>query len=254
MELAFVKSLSAWLMPPGINLLVLLAGLALMARRPRAGRWLCAAGVLLLYAMSTDQLATSLIAGLEVHPAVTPDEVRDSGAGAIVVLGGGRYPQGPEFGAETVAGVALERMRYGAYLHRETGLPLLVTGGSVFGEANSEASLMQAAAERDFGVSVRWVEERARNSAENALYSQTLLAAAGVRSIVLVTSASHMRRSVIMFERVGLQVLPAPTVLDTRGDGDYGPLGGLWPSAGALARTARALHEYLGMAWYRLRY
>ena len=60
-------------------------------------------------------------------------------AGAIVVLGGGRYDEAPEYGDDTISLAGLRRVRYAAVLQRRTGLPVLVSGGSVYAEPLPES-------------------------------------------------------------------------------------------------------------------
>ncbi|MCZ6803061.1 MAG: YdcF family protein [Proteobacteria bacterium] len=74
----------------------------------------------------------------------------------------------------------------------------------------------------------------------------------GIDSIYLVTHAWHMPRAVMMFEHEGINVTPAPTifVIDVTD-----PAWSYYiPSASALYGTRIALHEYIGMLWYKLRY
>ena len=91
-------------------------------------------------------------------------------AQAVVILGGGVRRDAPEYGGDTLATLTLERVRYGARVARLTGLPVLVSGGSVLG-GEPEAKLMAASLEREFGVPVRWVETRSRTTHENAVLS-----------------------------------------------------------------------------------
>jgi uncharacterized SAM-binding protein YcdF (DUF218 family) len=254
MEFMFVKAVTPWILPPGVNFLVLVMGALCMRRWRRIGAVLIGCSLFTLYAMSTHDGASFLRSGLNTYQSPVPHELRDDGVEAIVIMGGGRYRVGPEFGGETVSAATSTRLRYGAYLHRLSGLPILVTGGSVYGESNSEAQLMKLAAARDFRVEVKWVEGQAQNSAENALRSATILAREGVKKIALVTHDVHMGRSVWAFERAGLLVVPAPTILDAPGDGSYGYLSTVFPSARALAVSSDVLHEYFGTLWYSLRY
>ncbi|RKZ35880.1 MAG: YdcF family protein, partial [Gammaproteobacteria bacterium] len=121
-----------------------------------------------LYVLSIEPVAHALVNGLETVPVLTePDLVRQQPQ-AIVVLGGGRYSDAPEYGGDTVARGTLERLRYGARLHRQTGLPLLVTGGRVYGETTAEATLMKSVLTDEFGVGVKWAENESRNTFENA--------------------------------------------------------------------------------------
>jgi uncharacterized SAM-binding protein YcdF (DUF218 family) len=109
---------------------------------------------------------------------------------------------------------------------------------------------MKVILEKEFGAQVRWVEEASNNTRENALLSQRMLAKSGVATILLVTHAWHMPRAQGAFERVGLKVIPAgtrfspPTALE---------LMDFVPNAGALRSSAYAMHEAIGLVWYRLR-
>lgn len=133
-------------------------------------------------------------------------------ADAIVVLGGGRYLDAPEYGGDTAGASTLERVRYAARLQRETGLPLLVSGGKQGGTGTrSEAEIMQRMLEDEYGVPVRWVEGDSGNTRDNARLSAPLLARDGVRRVYLVTHGYHVARAGDEFERRGIAVVPMPT-------------------------------------------
>ncbi len=255
MELLLTKILTALVLPPGSNLLLCVLGLLLMLRWRRLGTALVAVGVLSLVVLSLPVVGGGLQRALPAYPALSSADLKRHDVGAIVVLAGGRYANAPEYGADTIGSISLVRVRYAARLYRQTGLPVLVSGGTVFGGGStvSEASLMKEALEEDFHVPVTWIEERSRNTAENAAYSATILRAAGVRTFFLITDANHMVRAVEAFRRDGLDPVPAPTEFVTVSHNAPAIFGWL-PTAGALGETSSALYEYLGLAWYRLRY
>ncbi len=253
MELILTKSIAAFVLPPGGNLLLALIGLALLYRWRRVGAAVILVSVLSLYAFSTFVVANSLTKGLEQ---ISPYPLRASGAEemrAIVVLGGGRNYFAPEYGGETVSSDSLERLRYAARLHRKTGLPILVTGGQTFGEPVAEATLMKRVLEEDFQVSVKWIESASKNTEENAQLSAKILKAEGIHRAFLVSHASHLSRAVDAFERAGLGVIPAPTGYRKSSASGSRTIT-LVPSARALKQSAVALHEYLGAVWYAMRY
>jgi uncharacterized SAM-binding protein YcdF (DUF218 family) len=238
------KLLEALLLPPVGLVLLALAGLAISARARRLGTAIAALALIVVLTLSLPVVAVALNRGLYPPPL---SEQALSGAQAIVILGGGMYPDAPEFGGDSVGGATLERIHYGVYLQARTGLPILVTGGAPFG-GRPEGEAMRQIIERDFHARVAWTESRSRDTAENARYSAALLQSAGISRIVLVTNAWHMRRAVHEFERTGLQVTPAPTVFL-----QYGPAGAaLLPSADALLDSNRALHEWLGLLAQKL--
>jgi uncharacterized SAM-binding protein YcdF (DUF218 family) len=245
----FITNLvSAFLLPPLNLLLVAVLGLCLWHKRPFIARLLITTSVGLLWLLSTPFFTTALLQGLEGEPYVT--DTKKPLADAIVVLGGGTYFHAPEYGGDTVGVATLERLRFAAKLQRETGKPILVTGGAPLGNSTSEAAQMKQVLEQEFNVPVRWVEGASDNTLENARMSRQLLKQEGITRIYLVTHAWHMARAVLSFQRAGFQVVPAPTAYTTRYRTD---LLAFVPNAHALHDSRIFMHELIGMLWYRLK-
>ena len=239
--------ISAVLLPP-LNLILLgLAGLLLLRRRPALARVLLIAALALLTTLSMPVVADRLLAQLEIYPALDPAHLPQ--ADAIVILGAGTYFDAPEYGGDTVDSMALERLRYGARLARMIGLPILVTGGKPAG-GKPQSALMQAALEQDFRVPVRWAEARSNTTWENARNSYALLASSRIRRIFLVTHAWHLPRAVYSFEKAGFRVIPAGTgftLAKTARIMDF------IPQPRGLQTSYYAMHEAIGLIWYRLK-
>ncbi len=254
-EVALTRALEALVMPLGLALAGgALALLLAAAGRHRAGAALGTLALLLLYAASipaTGQwLARLNEAGVRPLPPAGPLPAAD----AIVVLGAGRYADAPEYGGDTASRLALERLRYAARLHRRTGLPVLVTGGTPLpGEAVPEAVFLARVLREDFGVREVHAEAAARTTWENARNTARWLKARGWRRILLVTHAQHMRRALASYAGTGIEAIPAPTRFSTPTAMSKGPFRWL-PSASALEGVTRHLHEILGRLWYRLRH
>ncbi|MFZ5843373.1 MAG: YdcF family protein [Pseudomonadota bacterium] len=252
-DIVLVYAGKALLLPPGLNLL-LIALAWLVGRKWRLlGISLFGLSLLSLLALSLPITAQGLMANLQPVAAqrlsLLPTDMQQA---AIVVLAGGRRSNAPEFeGSDTVSARTLERLRYAARLQRQTRLPVLLSGGKVFGEATAEAVLMNDSFISDFRGAPNWLEADSRNTAENAEFSARVLKANGITTIFLVTHAAHMARAEAEFRKHGLTVLPAPLGYSQPNSGKTGPLEYL-PSAEALARSAEALHEHLGLLWYRL--
>lgn len=190
---------------------------------------------------------------------VTPVENRTSpllsthntGAQAIVVLGGGRLANAPEYGGRDIPSLTtLARLRYAAKLHRETALPILVTGGAPDGSTESEAASMARTLREDFSVPVRWIEGDSNNTAENAALTAKILKREGLLRVLLVTDGLHMPRSTAVFEKSGLEIIPAPTILFSRAPLTFFDF---LPGGEGLRRSHYAMHEWIGMVWYRLK-
>lgn len=244
----FTNLLGAFLLPPLNLLLLAVAGLWLWHKRPVIARVLLTTAVVLLWLLSTPFVAEALLHELEGEPYVT--DTRKPLAEAIVVLGGGTYFHAPEYGGDTVSRETLERLRFAARLQRETGRPILVSGGRPVGNASSEADQMKQVLEQEFNVLVKWTEVGSDNTFENARLSREMLKQAGIDRIYLVTHASHMARAVQAFQTAGFRVVPAPTAYTTRYRTD---LLAFIPTAKALRDSRIFLHELIGMLWYQLK-
>jgi uncharacterized SAM-binding protein YcdF (DUF218 family) len=231
--------IKAIVLPPTGLLLLSLLGLAIRKRFPRGGIAMAWAGVLLLLILSLPAVAAFLVRSLDTSSPF--DTTRPSAAQAIVILSGDTRAA-PEYGGETLGALTLERVRYGARLARLTGLPVLVSGGSVLGGV-PEAVPMREALEREFGVRVRWAEERSRTTHENALYSAAMLRSDGIRSVVLVVHSFDMPRARAEFAAAGIETLPAPTGIPSA---KPDRLSDFVPSIGGLHTSYYALYEILG--------
>ncbi|MDT3736875.1 MAG: YdcF family protein [Denitratisoma sp.] len=240
------KILTALALPPAGPLLLAALGLLLMRRRPRLGKSLAWSGLVLLWLLATPAVTKPMLAAVEDVPPLDPSLAKS--AQAIVVLGGGSYHAAPEYGGDTVSRWSLERIRYAARLQRETGLPLLVTGGAPLG-GEPDGRSMGAALERDFGVKVRWVEDRSADTRENARYSAPLLREAGIRRVLLVTHAWHMRRAQEAFVAERLEIVAAPTGYEA--SAPYTLLDWL-PGPRGLQAGRIALNELLGQLVQRV--
>jgi len=224
---------------------------ALRRKYPRTGRTLSALGLGSLALCATPLFATFLAVPLENIPPLDLESAPPK-ADAVVVLGGGIYAMAPEFGGvDTVHPRTLERLRYAALLKRRLGLPLVVAGGAFNPDETPEAMLMARTLEDSLGVVPDLLETRSRNTAENALNTRKLLEA---RHVLLVTHALHMRRAAQAFKVAGFEVTPAPMGYRAVFDAEDLSLFDFLPSAEALILSRNALHEYLGLGWYRLRY
>ena len=246
-------------LPPGSILLVAVALFLLLRRRPAAVRALFLATLALFYALSTPLVSGRLLHSLEWYPAILPGRASPAVPGggppaeAIVVLSAGRLRAAPMYGGDTVDALTLERLRFAARLHHATGLPVLATGGPPPDAKwpRPMSALMAEVLERDFHVRPVWTESRSTNTAENAEFTAAELAARSVGRVYLVTHGWHLPRAARSFARTPLAIIPAPATQE----GVQGlEAGDLVPTARAFAESAYGIHEWIGLAWYRLRY
>lgn len=237
MSLLLLKTLLRNLiLPPAGPLLLSFLGVALGKRRPAWGRLCLLTGLALLWLLSTPIIADALSGLAEGYPAL--DLRQPTNAQAIVILGGGgQITASPEYGGPAAEPLLLERLSYGAFVARKTGLPILITGSGI------EASAMRATLQRNFDTEVRWMDNQAGDTFENARNSVRLLKIDGIHRIILVTHATQMRRAAHEFIAAGVEVVPAPIgIISKRGHG----IVQYFPGPEALLHSYEAIYELLG--------
>jgi uncharacterized SAM-binding protein YcdF (DUF218 family) len=259
------------LSPPGLGVtLVTVSGISILLLN-RASRKRSALRVLFVVALALSFLMSSRTTGYALAYWVEGESLRALVPGqlahlarlektsdkvlapqAIVILGGGiRHDSREQPHANTLNSRSAQRVHYGAYLAKGSNLPVLVSGGVLPSLDVSEASVMARVLKEDYGIEPRWVEGKSLDTFGNARESAAILKADGITRVVLVTQAYHMRRSTLVFEAQGLQVLKAPV-------GFMGGVGAdlnlAWlPSASGIESTYLASHEVIGLMLYRLR-
>lgn len=235
------KIVSALILPPTSLILLAFIGLWLARKHPKTGQTLVTLSLASLLILSLPVTGNALLQSLETAPPLSANQLKE--VQAIVILGGGKNNQAPEFGNEdTINRWTLQRLRYGAYLQQQTGKPILVTGGAPFG-GRPEANAMAETLTRDFNAKNVWAENQSQDTAENATYSAAILKEKGIQRIALISQAWHLPRAVRLFEQQGLTVYPAPTGYTHE---DNEPIIRWLPKASALDKSAIALKEYLG--------
>ena len=246
---AFKPLLTALLMPPTGPLLLVALGwwcLVLDMRR-LAGLWVLVGGGL-LWVASCNGAAVWMAANLAGQPApTTPALVKAAGAQAVVVLGGGVEPLAPEYASAQLHPESFQRLRYGAYLARQTGLPLAYSGGVGWGGfgpgQDAEAVVAARIAPQEYQVPVAFAEAQSRDTRENARMSWQLLSPQKITHVALVTNAWHTRRAERAYREAGFTVTAAPM-------GYIQPEAGTtleWlPTAVGLGNSRTVLREWLG--------
>lgn len=254
------KLLPLFVYPVGFTCLLLALAL-ILNRHSRLRNALIAVGLAVLYLASNRWVAYRLAQTLEwqyLPKAELPT------CDAIVVLGGGTESQ--QYPRSTVeVNAAGDRVLYAAQLYRAGIAPvLLLSGGTINwqdGDSSTPAEDM-ASILISIGVpeSALWLQNRSQNTHEDAVFSTEILKAAGIKTIILVTSAAHMPRSVALFRRQGIEVIPAPvdfTVTEQgwknlKQSGWQSTLISLLPNTSSLGLTTNVIKEYLGIWMYRL--
>ncbi len=262
MFFALSKVLPLFIYPLGFACLALGIGLILAWRRSRWTPLPVGLALVVLLLASNGVVSDRLMRSLEWQY-LPLDPVPE--AEAIVLLGGAtKRADPPRPGVDL--GEEGDRVLYAAELYKAGKAPLLlVSGGSWDNLPPAEATDMAAVLIGRLGVprSALVLEARSLNTYENALYTKTILERLGIKKVLLVTSAVHMPRSMLIFRKQGIDAIAAPTdyqIAISQNTAARPPrarlLGftnNLLPDAGNMARTTRALKEYVGLVVYRLR-
>lgn len=215
--------------------------------------------ITILWLSSTSGVSNLLARSLEWR-FLPPEEIL--AGDAIVLLGGGTEPAiYPRPGVEING--AGDRVLYAAQLYKEGKAPVMLLSGGEINWLNDDSSspaedMAAILGEMDVPGSALILENKSRNTYENALNARELLDEKEFNNILLVTSALHMPRSVAVFEAQGFKVTPLPVdysvVENESGDTNQGTLItkilNIIPNVSNLAMTTNALKEYLGMTIY----
>ena len=201
---------ASFLMVPGIFIVLLFVIAFLLWRKnERRIAGIMAGLTAVFYLFSTSLISGLLIGSLEneyPQPASPEGDI-------IIMLGGGATADTPSLGERgDLTSAAGNRLLMTAQLYNLLKLPVLVSGSAVFPGSGCEAEI----AKRDLirlGVPEEkiYTDTESLNTRQNAVYSAQLMREHGFNRPILVTSAFHMPRSVLNFEKEGVQVVPFPT-------------------------------------------
>lgn len=256
------KLIPLFIYPLGLATILLVLGLLMGLRRKRS-RWTALPiflALVILLTASNPFLSDRLVQSLEwqyIPPAEIPN------TDAIVVLGGAVRPVSPPriMGDLNEHG---DRLLYAAKLYQEGKAPLIIlSGGRIewYGNSESEAADMAAILQIMGVPEDAMIEEpNSLNTYQNAIYTKKILDEKGIKKVILITSAFHMPRSVLIFRRQDIDIIPAPTdfLISEQKLQEYNyslesKIISFLPNTGSLDNTTKAIKEYIGTVVYRLR-
>ena len=223
--------------------------------RYKLGRFSLFLGMFILFLFSIQPVSNLLVYSLEFQYQLPSDEIL-SNLDVVVILGGGMHMSGGFREYPEVGGVTYSRLFNGIRIFKQSGArTLALCGGSLIPSTESEAEVMKALA-LELGVQENKIitETESRNTIENAAELAKLLSSTEKRLIGLVTSALHILRS----EKAFRKQFPNDTIVPIPVNYIYSPdqynLRSFVPSSDAFATSNYALHEWIGIIWYYLRY
>lgn len=227
------KLLTALILPPGLIILFFCA-IFLFSKRKNIIRFIAVFCGVFIYILSIEPTSDFLISKLENQYRI-PQRLEGD---VIVILGGGVYNSGT-FKEDTV-----NRAIAGYYVFKKTNLPIILSGGSVEGKLSDSEAMYQFF--RDLGIPEnKLIEEKnSRDTGENASFTVKICKEKGYGSIILVTSAYHMKRAVKHFSDKGVKVLPYPA--DSKISGSYNIYSFL-PKSATLSLSVKVLREHIAL-------
>ncbi|MDJ0620885.1 MAG: YdcF family protein [Calothrix sp. MO_192.B10] len=260
MFLYLSKLLPLLFYPLGLACISLVVALFMVGRRPRITAFCISFALILLLVSSNGWVSKFFVRSLEwqnIPPAELPT------AEAMVVLGGATksaFPPrpGPDLSEQG------DRIIYAAQLYRQKKAPLIILSGGRIdwrGSGTAESTDM-AAILTSLGIPKEAIIEEpdSLNTYQNAVNVRKVIEEKDINKVLLITSAMHMPRSLLIFKKQGMDVIPAPTDFLVS-EGEIQELGStpkaailnLIPNTDNLHRFTITLKEYLGMLIYRLR-
>ena len=254
------KMLSQFLYPLPVSILFLIAGLALLlfTRKQTLGKSCCAIGLLVLLGFSYSSISAPLTSHLEYSftPLLTSQSktipAQLSKIQWIAVLSHSFLSAPALPPTSQLHVVSLARTVEAIRLHRQLPHSKLLLSGGPSNQRTSHGAVMAAAAQ-ELGVKPENIKvtERAFDTRQEALIFHTIL---GDQPFILVTSASHLPRAMALFQKLGMQPLASPADYDVKVvDKRALTLFDFFPNAWQLLRSTKAIHEYAGLLWAKLR-
>lgn len=238
----------------------MIVALVLSWKRPRWVGVPIGLALIVLVVASNSWVANGMVKSLEwqhLPPAELPE------AEAIVILGGATrsafYPR-----PAVDLNEAGDRVLHGAQLYRAGKAPVVITSGGRVdwrgGGASESADMAEILEFIGVPASAIRQDPESLNTYENAVNVRQILAQQGIQQVLLVTSAMHMPRALRIFQRQGIQAIPAPTDFQVS-QGELAEPNSSWqaivlgivPDTQRLDTTTRALKERIGTLIYRLR-
>ena len=195
-----------------IFFLILFSLLLLIFKKYRLASLLLLFSITAMLAIGSGLVPDFFLRGLQIHGFLENPDWKNNNK--IVLLGAGsiQRPGGPA----STQSFASSRIYEAARLYinckkKALQCSLLISGGDVAGLNISEASILQNELSA-LGIpeSDMTTETKSRNTIESALYSSRILLKDKPDFTVLITSATHMSRALMLFAHHGITAVPAP--------------------------------------------
>jgi uncharacterized SAM-binding protein YcdF (DUF218 family) len=239
----------SFILPPGVFIVILfgLGAVLLLKRYRKISVTAFSIGLLMWFFSITptsDLLLSNLESGFHQDAGLSGD--------VIILLGGAIFDNVPDLtGSGFPDGDMLGRIVTSVRLQKRLNIPVIVSFGRVFEDREPGAPVIKRFLV-DLGVPEDQIilENESRDTYENAKFSMEICRKTGFKSPILLTSAYHLKRAYWVSKHLGMDAYPFPACFMTQKDHGYRWYS-LLPSGDNFARVSMALHEILGLSFYK---
>lgn len=250
MSLIFIHHLlQSFILPPFNSIILIIIGIWLLNKSKEVGKAIIVVSCITLYMQSTPFFVYTL-AGVIEQPSISQQQLDTTQA--LVILGGGIRNNAYEYPSKlSPNSFTLVRLQYAAFLAKQNTQKLIIVSGGIAAPGkHSEAEIMKDTLQKTFKVTNPiLVEEKSRNTDENAKYVAQILKQLNITKIAVVSQAFHLSRATALFRKYGIIAIPAST--DYMGHYDrLLSTANFIPDAGTMANCAALLHELFGYIVY----
>lgn len=244
-----ISKLFSWFfLPPGLLILIIvIAILLLIKKKTRAAVILLLITAISFYLLSTTFTKNILLKPLEYYYSYS--DIEEIDIDSIIVLAGSSIGRSPDRNMQSaLTGGSLIRVYTGFLIWKKKDIPIIVSGGKLFGALEPQSETMKRYL-IEFGVPEDKIieEPKSRNTIENGIYTKEIMNDVGFNKVGLVTSAYHMRRSMLIFRRLGCETIPIPS--DYSYNFSYINISMIMPGKQNFRDSCIAIKEYVGLIY-----
>lgn len=245
------KLFSWFFLTTGIFVILLTISIILILKeRKKAGIIILIITGIILYFLSITPATNIFMKPLEYHykfPVINKLNID-----AIIILSGGSIGPTPDNNMKnTLSSQTFKRTYVGYKIWKNKNVPIVTTGGKLFGAIEPEAETI-ASLLIELGVKKNQIliENKSRNTIENAVFIKKIIHEKSFKNIALVTSAYHMKRSSYIFKKLKINIIPVPT--DYRTIKRKFSIVYFMPNVGNLQDCFIAFHEHIGLIYAKI--
>jgi uncharacterized SAM-binding protein YcdF (DUF218 family) len=244
--------------PLTLCLILMICGLFLLwfTKRQNTGKVMTSIGVILMVMLSYEAFSDSLLRPLErtAGPLLMENIGRqpplDQTVKWIVVLGGGHNEDPYLPVTSQISSQSLARLAEALRIYRRLpGVKLILSGGKTFDPASDAEIYFRIARIMNIPSDDLVLSPQGRDTEEEARLIRKMV---GRDPLILVTSAYHIPRALVLFKKWGMNPIPAPAAHLVKTQSEIAP-GDFYPSAWGLLKAQMTVHEYLGILWSKCR-